>query len=88
MDQDIGDPDTQTVDQDDAGRAVGGVYGLWQVNRGLDKLPVRAAPLLMKGDPRFHLGIEDFRGGDIDRPVAGGLGKTFGMCRFAGPRPA
>ena len=88
MDQDIGDPDTQTVDQDDAVRAVGGPYGLWQINWGLDKLPVRAAPLLMQGDPRLHLGIEDFSGCYIDRPVAGGLSKTFGMCRFAGPCPA
>ena len=88
MDKDIGDPNTQAINQDDAVRAVGVPYGLWQVNRSLDKLPVRTAPLLMKGDPRFHLGIEDFSGGDIDRSVAGRLGKTFRMCRFAGPRPA
>ena len=48
MHQHIRDPDAQAVDQDHAVRIVGFCKRFRQVERGLDKLPVRAAALAVE----------------------------------------
>ena len=88
MHQHIGDPDAQAVDQDHAVQIVGFCKGFRQVERGLDKLPVRAAAFAVELDPLFYFLIEDFGGRDIDRVASGRFSKAFRMCRFSGPRAA
>ena len=83
--QQVCDPDTQTVDKDHTIRIVSFFNGFRQVERGFDELPLRPATRAVKLDPRFHLLVEDFGGGNINRAASSRFGKTFRMRRFTGP---
>ena len=88
MNQQIGCPDTQAIDQNDGVITITGTDRLWQVNRRLDKFPFRAPALAMEVDPRFHLLIENFCGRDIDKIATTFQCQRLGIGGFARPRAA
>ena len=84
----VGQPQGEAVDQDRALRPRLLDQGLRQVQRRLDRMPGRTAPLAMVADARSHLAVQRLGRGDVDRRQARLQDERLGMRALARARAA